>query len=222
MPKTNYQKFFLNTFLLFTFCLISSTTVSASVINEMVDGMSGFSIVGDPDGKIWLDPTNTNIFGKTYSEMVTWASTNGWRFATGDEFNDLANALMPAGRPYSSPTYSDSELNHFNLNEANIMGAIGWSTPSPSVPYQQLIGFTGEAFTYSRGLTILYEDDGLGNFYHSYDTAMGWGDPDSIVYYGDESAWLIKESQVVIPEPTTMLLFGFGLLGLAGIGRRKK
>ena len=41
---------------------------------------------------------------------------------------------------------------------------------------------------------------------------------DSVTYSGFQA----DEFQNVVPEPSTIFLFGIGLLSLAGIGRRKK
>lgn len=56
-----------------------------------------------------------------------------------------------------------------------------------------------------------------------------WGDSQAN-YIGEKAVWDVSVTTISgkiyqagpIPEPATMLLFGLGLLGVAGIGRRKK
>ncbi len=219
MPKANYLKiFFYTLFLVYTFCLISLMSVSASVMDETVDGMSGFSIIGDD--KVWLDIQNVNIFGKTYPEMTTWAAANDWRLATHDEFIELLGALVPTFL-YDSPTYDDTVTGHFNTNEAIIMGADGIPGSLPG-EIHYFTAFIDENFD-ERHIGVFEQADPSGNF-HSFwgvDNHAALGD---IIYHGYESALLIKDVSVQdpIPEPTTLLLFGFGLLGLVGVSRKKK
>mgnify|MGYP003574412946 CR=1 FL=1 len=221
MVKANYLKFFLNTlFLVFTFCLIGSITVSASVMEETVDGMSGFSIIGDD--KVWLDIKNENIFGKNYTEITSWAAANDWRLATHDEFIELLGALVPTYL-YSSSTYNDSETGHFNENEAIIMGAND-IPGAPAGEIQYFTAFIDEAYN-ERHIGVFEEEiTGAPNMFHTYWGVDNHDNLGDIIYYGYESALLIKDVSVQdpIPEPATMLLFGIGLLGFAGLSRRKR
>lgn len=220
MSRGINSKIFLTSLLLvFAFCLHNPINTSASVIDESIDGMSGFKIIGDD--RVWLDIKNVNIFGKTYTEMETWADANGWRFATHSEFIELLGALVPTYL-YSSPTYDDTVTGHFNENEAIIIGANDMPYP-PLGEIQFFRVFIDENYD-ERHVGVFEQDDDEGNFFHSY-----WGVDDNpslsdIVYYGNESALLIKNDtgQGAIPEPATLMLFGAGLLGLAGVSRKKR
>ncbi len=77
-------------------------------------------------------------------------------------------------------------------------------------------GFVGEVDTelYTYGVSATYLDDGEFTI-----TLMSvWGD-----FYIDKSELKITYEPVSepVPEPATMLLFGAGLVGLAGIHRKK-
>lgn len=71
--------------------------------------------------------------------------------------------------------------------------------------------------------SVAYDDDGTTGTYASYD----WNGTDTIFLdgfwpsYGAISHVSIYGDGVPIPEPATMLLLGSGLIGLAGLGRKK-
>ncbi|MCP4672123.1 MAG: PEP-CTERM sorting domain-containing protein [Desulfobacula sp.] len=208
-------------FVVLSVCLHKPIVANASVIDQTVDGMSGFQIDGDT--KVWLDITNPNIFGQTWGVMDAWATANGWRFATHAEFVELLLAIIPTGL-YDSDNVSDP--GHFNQNEVDIMGAgVADISGGPAGEIEYFTAYIDSDFD-ERHIGLFEQVDPSG-LYHSF-----WGVDAHATEahanansWGYESALLIKEgigNGGQIPEPTTMLMFGFGLLGLAGVSRRKK
>ncbi len=72
---------------------------------------------------------------------------------------------------------------------------------------------------------------GVANIGFSYGDTSKYGDDDyQKAFAGSKSSWTIGELEVFtiasdsspVPEPSTMILLGAGLLGLAGFGRKKE
>lgn len=71
----------------------------------------------------------------------------------------------------------------------------------------------------------LYDGTFYGLMYEFFDPFLGTGI--NLGEYGVDSFDIFAElpitvNEFVIPEPATMLLFGLGLIGLAGMGRKKR
>lgn len=63
------------------------------------------------------------------------------------------------------------------------------------------------------------DNDNLGDFV--YDANNGQGISNALILYADSGS-NFQVGNTTIPEPGTMILFGLGLVGIAGLGRRRK
>lgn len=182
-----------------TTCIIAITSHGA--IASIIDGgnVNGYDTFVDQNtGYIWMDMDS--FFGATNDDIITASTQAGFNFATKSEVEVLLNSLSLANGEWLS-TYKPIMMD---------------------APNRELIWG-------------LY-DDGSDPWGYAY--AFGWDTSwtfvDNIAYGNviensdlpqqtDMSIWAYRvDDGNEVPEPTTMLLFGTGLIGLVGARLRKK
>jgi hypothetical protein len=186
----------------------------------MMDGMLVTAVFSDGsfETKVWADAGWTDsgaVWGSGWYLYVigdTW--DQNWRLTSstavidyimidagpGDTvFDTLFGAVGTAGSANGKP---------FQVTTATV------DTPDIVATYSDLVALTGDdpVGDLYRSLTIDFQGDFTGTAGAANQSVWFLADTDNIKFAGDLAP---------IPEPGTMLLFGTGLVGLAGLGRRK-
>ena len=204
----------------FTFSLTLSQISVAAVISVDWQSVNDGLITRDTSsGLDWLDLTLTNeaSYRDTLTQLQAGEQFYGWRYATNAEVIalwsnfgvDLSSAATGIAYGFDSTVDNASYMLGNTLCEYNCnlfpFGTLGLTGDAydDAPNSRSLIG----AYAFKPAYSTAYLTD--GNYYMS--------DFDSAAHTG---SYLVQTSP--IPVPAALWLFGSGLIGMAGIARRKK
>ena len=184
------------------------------------------------------DAIDANPTGKIAVNMIQWSSSSqqsqviGWTEVTSATANSFGNTILGLSRAFSSTTAPQSAMSYAASTIGN-----GFEAP------RQLIDISGDGVANSGDRTgdsgrvaalaagydtinglVIGGDSTVFNYYQNYviggnnafiTTASTFND------FGDAIALKLEREIKPIPEPSSILLLGIGLLSLAGYGRKK-
>lgn len=192
-------------------------------------GVDGYDLQDVDKNGLDNDPGWIHLAG--YDEEKDEVTYDTVENPTGDlELSTLLTFNIDWTSPYNNPTYGGWELALDRAVMADLVGqgdsgmfdrlAISLkSSTSFAVYYIDLskIIDSADALNYATAYV-------LGGTFNLNDFPNKEINPTAVQGLSHFNIWARDPSprDLVVPEPATMLLMGFGLLGLAGIGRRKK
>lgn len=183
------------------------------------DTTAGSPITGTVGSLSWNDPINAGEEAPGVDLGTGWTHTSNWTALTLTEATNLSvtlaangSSLVPAFTLYSGHQQTDNGTN-FGYHVYNNAGNFDWSLVDPQADSSSLnyVGNATAAGTDSSITKTFSLGPGL------YSLVFG-GNPPA----GTAGAPVAYQATLsTVPVPAAVYLFGSGLIGLAGLARRK-
>lgn len=193
----------------------SASLLASSGILDTIYGLSNIVRINDDYDKYWEISGSTG----TATAQAKFAGNKQYLYA-GSQFLFAVTGVN--GFLNGSPNAIITEPGSFKFYDdpTNTTGLPGnpppkWSSlPSENVAYSEELAGLDRMVTFKIVNNIGKSNNVIGNY------VMAWEDLNDNDY--NDIVYEFSGIKAIVPEPTTMLLFGMGILGLYGVGKRRK